>query len=55
MNASHIHYMRRAIYLDKLGKENDRGVFGAIIVKDGEIIAEGFNKVKNPIRLYTAR
>ncbi len=46
MNINHLHFMRRAIYLAKLGKENDGGSFGAVIVKDGEIIAEGFNKVK---------
>jgi tRNA(Arg) A34 adenosine deaminase TadA len=30
----------------KLGKQNDGGSFGAVIVKDGEIVVEGFNKVK---------
>lgn len=46
MNIEHLHFMRRAIYLAKLGKENNGGSFGAVIVKEGEIIAEGFNKVK---------
>lgn len=30
----------------KLGKENNGGAFGAVIVSNGEIVAEGFNKVK---------
>ncbi|WP_249356476.1 nucleoside deaminase [Maribacter sp. ACAM166] len=47
MSANHLHFMRRAIYLSKLGRENDGGSFGAVIVKDGEIISEGFNKVKS--------
>lgn len=47
MNTAHLHFMRRAIYLAKLGKENNGGAFGALIVKNGEIVAEGFNKVKS--------
>lgn len=46
MNTDHLHFMRRAIYLAKLGKENNGGAFGAVIVRNGEIVEEGFNKVK---------
>ncbi len=46
MDTDNLRFMRRAIYLAKLGKENDGGAFGAVIVRNGEIIAEGFNKVK---------
>ncbi|MGS2761752.1 nucleoside deaminase [Sinomicrobium sp. M5D2P9] len=39
-------FMRRAIALAKEGMEaNAGGPFGAVIVKDGQIIAEGYNQV----------
>lgn len=40
------HFMQRAIELAKQGmNSNAGGPFGAVVVKDGEIIAEGFNRV----------
>lgn len=41
-------FMRRAIELSRHGSmvEKSGGVFGAVIVKDGKIIAEGYNQVK---------
>ncbi len=40
------HHMRRAIALSEAMMRADRGgPFGAVVVKDGEVIAEGFNKV----------
>lgn len=39
-------YMKRAIELSKINMEKGQGgPFGAIIVKDGKIIGEGWNKV----------
>jgi len=39
-------FMRAAISLAEKGmKTNSGGPFGAVVVKDGEIIAEGFNRV----------
>lgn len=38
-------FMRRAIELSIENVENDGGPFGAVIVKDGIIIAEGTNRV----------
>ena len=39
-------FMRRAVELSDFGMENKYGgPFGAVIVKDGKIIGEGFNKV----------
>jgi tRNA(Arg) A34 adenosine deaminase TadA len=37
--------MKRAIELSKKNIENGGGPFGAVVVKDGQIIGEGFNKV----------
>src|ERR1700733_1590930 len=41
-------FMRRAIELSRRAsiQEKSGGVFGAVIVKDGKIIAEGYNQVK---------
>jgi guanine deaminase len=41
-------FMRRAIELSRHGSivEKAGGVFGAVIVKDGKIIAEGYNQVR---------
>lgn len=39
-------FIKRAIELSKKGMDNNAGgPFGAIVVKDGKIISEGFNKV----------
>ncbi|MGI8495408.1 MAG: nucleoside deaminase [Pyrinomonadaceae bacterium] len=39
-------FMRRAIELAQLGMENGTGgPFGAVVVKDGEIVGEGCNRV----------
>ncbi len=38
-------YMKRAIELSKEGVKNGGGPFGAVIVKDGKIVAEAFNTV----------
>ena len=38
-------FMRKAIELSKENIENKGGPFGAVIVKDGEIIATGVNRV----------
>ncbi len=38
-------YMQRAIKLAEISVENGGGPFGAVIVKDGEIVAEGSNCV----------
>lgn len=39
-------FMARAVELSKLGSEGGHGgPFGAVIVKDGQIIGEGYNKV----------
>lgn len=37
--------MKRAIELSKKNIEHGGGPFGAVVVKDGQIIGEGFNKV----------
>ncbi len=46
-NADHEKFMRRAIELSEQAgiKLKSGGVFGAVIVKDGKIIAEGYNRV----------
>lgn len=46
IGADHILFMRRAIALAREGKNKGGGAFGAIIVKDGKIVAEGYNEVK---------
>ncbi len=47
MEDNHNAHMRRAIELSKHGSliEKSGGPFGAVIVKDGKIIAEGYNQV----------
>lgn len=43
---NHKKFIQRAIDLSKKGMDNNAGgPFGAIVVKNGEIIAEGYNKV----------
>jgi len=46
-NSEHEKFMRRAIELSERGSliEKTGGVFGCVIVKDGKIIAEGYNQV----------
>ena len=46
LKAEKENFMRRAVELSNFGMENNHGgPFGAVIVKDGKIIGEGFNKV----------
>ena len=46
MTTSDIKFMKRAIALAQEGmNSNSGGPFGAVVVKNGEIIAEGFNMV----------
>ena len=40
-----MNFMERAIELAKEGVNNDGGPFGAVVVKDGKIIAEAYNEV----------
>lgn len=42
---NHNKHMGKAIHLSEQNVLNGGGPFGAVIVKDGEIIAEGFNQV----------
>lgn len=46
-NQGHEQFMRRAIELSRRAAiiEKSGGVFGAVIVKDGKIISEGYNQV----------
>lgn len=46
MTSEDIQFMKRAIALAQKGmNSNAGGPFGAVVVKDGKIISEGFNKV----------
>jgi tRNA(Arg) A34 adenosine deaminase TadA len=46
MNNKHIKFMQRAIELARTGMESGAGgPFGAVVVKNNEIIAEGWNRV----------
>ncbi len=42
---NHLYFMRRAIELSLENIKNGGGPFGAVIIKDGNIIAEGTNRV----------
>lgn len=45
-NDEHINFMKRAIELAQKGMDNNHGgPFGAVVVKDGQIIGEGNNRV----------
>lgn len=45
MSKNHIDFMRKAIELSVNNIDDNGGPFGAVIVKDGEIIAKGVNRV----------
>ena len=46
METKHNYFMSKAIELAKKGVDsNAGGPFGAVVVKNGEIVAEGYNKV----------
>ena len=44
-------FMKRAIEISLLSVEKGTGPFGAVIVKDGKIIAEGSNTVTQMLQL----
>jgi tRNA(adenine34) deaminase len=44
VEASDLHFMRRAIELARLAQAAGEVPVGAVIVRDGEILAEGFNR-----------
>ncbi|MDY0349580.1 MAG: deaminase, partial [Tenuifilaceae bacterium] len=45
MNETHQQFMREAIRLSIKNIDEDGGPFGAVIVKNGKIIATGTNRV----------
>ncbi|HTF81042.1 MAG TPA: nucleoside deaminase [Cytophagales bacterium] len=46
MEDTHVYYLKRAVALSRYGMENNYGgPFGCIIVKDGIVVGEGFNRV----------
>ncbi len=46
MNPTHLKYMQRAIELARLAVVNNQGgPFGAVVVKEGKVIGEGWNQV----------
>ena len=52
----HQQFMRRAITLSRENvSQRNGGPFGAVIVKDGKIIGEGFNRVTASNALSPAR
>lgn len=46
LDFQHIEFLKRAVELARMGsKDSHGGPFGAVVVKDGVIIGEGFNQV----------